>query len=190
MRNQIRKSLFKSFFLALTDSRLPIICSQFLFSSILVPKGTNIELSITANNRDPRYFGPSPETFNPDRFNDLPIEHSNSKFPPFKSFAFNAGPKSCIGSKFAMVEMKVSWLSFFFAFFPLYHVLSIFLQLPCFWLPTQVMLLDLISKFRFEPCPEVEIRECSRLLSSKKSTPIISDVLSFCLPFSIGLQAR
>ncbi|PWN50453.1 cytochrome P450 [Violaceomyces palustris] len=75
---------------------------------IPVKAGQNIGLSITASNLSSKLFGPSPETFNPRRWSELPEAHSEAKLPsPYGSFVFNAGPKVCIGSKFGLVEMKI-----------------------------------------------------------------------------------
>ncbi|KAJ1030437.1 hypothetical protein NDA16_001346 [Ustilago loliicola] len=77
-------------------------------SSIPVTAGKEIAVSVTGNNMDKKYFGPEPHLFKPDRWNNLPELHAKSKLPsPYGSFVFNGGPKVCIGSKFAMTEMKI-----------------------------------------------------------------------------------
>ncbi|SPC65230.1 related to Cytochrome P450 4F8 [Ustilago sp. UG-2017b] len=77
-------------------------------SSIPVTAGREIAISVTGNNLDEKYFGPETHLFKPERWNNLPELHAKSKLPsPYGSFVFNGGPKVCIGSKFAMTEMKI-----------------------------------------------------------------------------------
>ncbi|XP_046632821.1 cytochrome P450 4c3-like isoform X2 [Daphnia pulicaria] len=67
-----------------------------------LPKGLTIGLSIFAMHHNPQVF-PDPETFKPQRF--LP-ENSVGRHP-FAFSPFSAGPRNCIGQKFAMLELKV-----------------------------------------------------------------------------------
>ncbi len=68
----------------------------------VVPKGTWIYLSPYVTQRDPRFFE-APETFDPGRWEPGRVE----KIAQYAYFPFGGGPRVCIGSQFAINEMKV-----------------------------------------------------------------------------------
>ncbi|XP_051155980.1 cytochrome P450 4C1-like [Leptopilina boulardi] len=67
-----------------------------------VPKGTNLGLHIFCLHRDPEIW-PDPLKFDPDRF--LPENCRNRN--PYAYIPFSAGPRNCIGMKFALTEQKI-----------------------------------------------------------------------------------
>ena len=50
---------------------------------------------------DPQYF-PDPEKFDPERFSD----ENRDKIDPDTYIPFGVGPRNCIGSRFALMELK------------------------------------------------------------------------------------
>lgn len=67
-----------------------------------IPKDTNVTISPYLMGRDPMIF-PNPLVFNPHRFD---VETTREKINPFAYIPFSAGPRNCIGQKFAVYEMK------------------------------------------------------------------------------------
>ncbi|XP_036319967.1 probable cytochrome P450 4s3 isoform X1 [Rhagoletis pomonella] len=70
--------------------------------NITVPKGASVSTLAYMVHRDEKYY-PEPEKFDPERF--LAAEKD---LHPFAFVAFSAGPRNCIGQKFAMLELKLS----------------------------------------------------------------------------------
>ncbi|KAB7505398.1 Cytochrome P450 97B2, chloroplastic [Armadillidium nasatum] len=67
-----------------------------------VPKGTSTVIFAYQLHRDPEVF-PEPNTFKPERF--FPENYANRS--PYAYIPFSAGPRNCIGQKFALMEEKV-----------------------------------------------------------------------------------
>ena len=83
------------------------LTEDITLGSVRVPKGIDVFLLIYSIHRDPAYF-PEPERIDPDRFLPENIENRH----PFAYIPFSAGPRNCIGQKFAIMEVKVvlTWL--------------------------------------------------------------------------------
>ncbi|XP_052900076.1 cytochrome P450 9e2-like [Anopheles moucheti] len=67
-----------------------------------IEKGSLIFIPIVGIHFDPKYF-PNPERFDPERFN----EENKRKIQTGTYLPFGAGPRNCIGSRFALMEAKV-----------------------------------------------------------------------------------
>ncbi|XP_055911117.1 LOW QUALITY PROTEIN: probable cytochrome P450 4s3 [Eupeodes corollae] len=65
-----------------------------------MPKGSAVSLLAYAVHRNEKYF-PEPDLFSPERFLD-----EENQLHPYAFIAFSAGPRNCIGQKFAMLELK------------------------------------------------------------------------------------
>lgn len=77
----------------------------------LIPAGTNYTVGLYALLRDPREFE-APNEFRPQRFavNDEVMSSTAQPQPqqphPYAYVPFSAGPRNCIGQKYAILEMK------------------------------------------------------------------------------------
>ncbi|XP_050050666.1 cytochrome P450 4c3-like isoform X1 [Dermacentor andersoni] len=68
----------------------------------ILPTGTVVQMSAYFLHRNPEVF-PKPEEFHPERF--FP-ENSKGRHP-FAYLPFSAGPRNCIGQRFALAEEKI-----------------------------------------------------------------------------------
>lgn len=72
------------------------------FNGIPIPAGTVVAPFIYGLHHHPEYW-PEPERFQPERFSP----EARSQRPAFAYIPFGAGPRLCIGSNFAMMEMQL-----------------------------------------------------------------------------------
>lgn len=64
--------------------------------------GDQIWIANGALLHDPKYF-PNPDKFDPERFNDKNKHLIN----PYTFLPFGVGPRSCLGSRFALMQSKI-----------------------------------------------------------------------------------
>ncbi|KAL1488807.1 hypothetical protein ABEB36_014603 [Hypothenemus hampei] len=67
---------------------------------IQIKPNSEVWIPIYALHRDPQYF-PDPDKFNPERF-----DPKKNTITPYTYLPFGLGPRSCIGNRFAIMEMK------------------------------------------------------------------------------------
>ncbi|KAJ3632434.1 hypothetical protein MTP99_009445 [Tenebrio molitor] len=69
------------------------------YDGTIIPKGVGVLIFGHGIHMDPQYY-PNPEKFDPSRFENLDGRY------PFAFIPFSAGPRNCIGQKYAMLEIK------------------------------------------------------------------------------------
>ncbi|XP_055589829.1 cytochrome P450 9e2-like [Uranotaenia lowii] len=67
----------------------------------LIEKGRSLWLPIVAIHQDPKYYA-EPEKFDPERFN----AQNRTRITPGTYLPFGIGPRNCIGSRLALMEVK------------------------------------------------------------------------------------
>ncbi|KAL2713684.1 cytochrome P450 4C1-like [Vespula squamosa] len=78
------------------------ISQDLQLKNYLIPAGSICNISIHNLHRFPKFW-PNPDVFDPDRFLPENMKGRN----PYCYVPFSAGPRNCIGQKFAMLEMKL-----------------------------------------------------------------------------------
>lgn len=66
-----------------------------------IEKGSCVNFSLYGIQHDEKYF-PDPESFDPERFSD----ENKANIVPGSYVPFGVGPRNCIGSRFALMELK------------------------------------------------------------------------------------
>ncbi|KAI0716430.1 cytochrome P450 [Earliella scabrosa] len=100
---------------AFQDSTLPLAepmrnSDGSMVDNVFVPKGSNVLVGVRACNRNKALWGPDAEEWNPERWlQPLPHAIEAASIPGVYShlMTFVGGNRSCIGFKFAQIEMKV-----------------------------------------------------------------------------------
>ncbi|CAH1635309.1 unnamed protein product [Spodoptera littoralis] len=71
-------------------------------NNYVLPAGTTVVVGTLKIHRNPQYYK-DPNTFNPDNF--LPENTSNRHY--YSYIPFSAGPRSCVGRKYALLKLKI-----------------------------------------------------------------------------------
>ena len=70
---------------------------------MFIKKNTFIQMPLWASHHNPDFF-PEPEVFRLERF----LKENSDEIIPYTFRPFGAGPRDCIGKRFAMVEMMIA----------------------------------------------------------------------------------
>ncbi|NXX22534.1 CP3AO protein, partial [Podargus strigoides] len=84
--------------------RIERVCKKTVeLNGVTIPKGMVVMIPAYALHRDPEYW-PEPEEFRPERFS----KDSKESIEPYTFLPFGAGPRNCIGMRFALLIVKVA----------------------------------------------------------------------------------
>ncbi|XP_062557028.1 cytochrome P450 4c21-like [Armigeres subalbatus] len=74
--------------------------ADVLLDGLSIPTGVNLVIDVFSIHRNSRYWGDDADRFVPERFLDRPQY-------PYAFLGFSAGPRNCIGTRYAWLSMKV-----------------------------------------------------------------------------------
>ncbi|XP_028644433.1 cytochrome P450 3A11-like isoform X2 [Grammomys surdaster] len=87
-----------------TAARLGRACKKDVeINDILIPKGSAVIVPCYALHHDPEHWS-EPEEFHPERFS----KENMGSIDPYVYLPFGNGPRNCIGTRFALMSMKLA----------------------------------------------------------------------------------
>lgn len=100
-----------------------VASNDYTYNGIEIKKGQTVVVPVYALHHDPDLY-PDPEQFDPERFSDASKKNRESvAFLPF-----GAGPRNCVGMRFALIEIKLLLAS----------ILSKYRFVPCSQTPVSI----------------------------------------------------
>uniref|UniRef100_H9G6A7 Cytochrome P450 3A n=1 Tax=Anolis carolinensis TaxID=28377 RepID=H9G6A7_ANOCA len=86
--------------------RIERVCKTTVeINGVTIPKGTVTMIPAFVLHRDPEFW-PEPEEFRPERFS----KENKETLDPYTFLPFGAGPRNCIGMRFALLSLKVAMI--------------------------------------------------------------------------------
>uniref|UniRef100_A0A8C4VZ25 Uncharacterized protein n=1 Tax=Gopherus evgoodei TaxID=1825980 RepID=A0A8C4VZ25_9SAUR len=86
--------------------RIERVCKKSIeINGVTIPKGTVAMIPAYVLHQDPEYW-PEPEEFRPERFS----KENRESTDPYIFLPFGAGPRNCIGMRFALLSLKVAMI--------------------------------------------------------------------------------
>ncbi|XP_023230206.1 cytochrome P450 3A8-like [Centruroides sculpturatus] len=82
--------------------RRPVRDIKLSNTEIVIPKGMLVAVPVYAMHHNPEWYS-NPEIYDPTRF----LPENKSFIEPYTFLPFGAGPRKCLGRRFAMMEMKI-----------------------------------------------------------------------------------
>ncbi|KAJ8270166.1 hypothetical protein GJAV_G00111070 [Gymnothorax javanicus] len=84
--------------------RVERFCTEtVVVNGVTIPKGFVVVIPVYALHHDSEYW-PEPECFDPERFS----QENKARIDPYAFLPFGAGPRNCIGMRFALILMKLA----------------------------------------------------------------------------------
>ncbi|KAJ3516711.1 hypothetical protein NMY22_g14142 [Coprinellus aureogranulatus] len=74
--------------------------------SVSISKGSFVHIAVEGFNKDKEFWGPDAWEFNPDRWDNLPEAAKQLPGLYSNTLTFSGGPRSCIGQRFSLIEIK------------------------------------------------------------------------------------
>lgn len=81
------------------------VCHEIKVGDKILPAGVQVKLPLVVVHQSEKYWGPDAKEFNPNRFSEGILKAAGGKMC---FFAFAWGPRICIGSNFAMIQVKMA----------------------------------------------------------------------------------